>query len=161
MGKRGPKPTPTPILKARGSWRADGRADAGGPLFPVEAPVCPAWLGVEAKAEWKRVVKYLLDAGLLAKVNRATLTAYCDAWGRYVVAVWKLEETGGSVLRAKATGGLYQNPWLAIVRNERADAIRLAAEFGMTQASAGKVTPAMPEQQDEPDGKGRFFKVMG
>ncbi len=65
MGARGPAPTPTKILEARGSWRAKARA--GELTFPVERPECPAWLSTEARAEWDRVVERLEGAGVLAQ----------------------------------------------------------------------------------------------
>src|SRR5947209_513230 len=76
MGQRGPAPTPTPILDARGSWRAKGRD--GEVQLPVKAPTCPAFLPDEAKDEWKRQCALLPQMGVLAEVDRAALAA---CWG--------------------------------------------------------------------------------
>lgn len=156
MGARGPRPTPTKILQARDSWRAADRADADGPLFPVDEPSCPDWLPKEAKAEWRRIVGQLLTAGLLSKANRATLTAYCLAWAEVHEAESALKKTG-RVIKGK------KSPWVAIARAARLELRQLAAEFGMTPASAGKVSAAAkePEKKNEEKDKGRFFKTVG
>ena len=158
MGARGPKSTPTPILKARGSWRAKGRADAKAPLFPVDAPNCPTWLGKEAKAEWHRVVKWLLSAGVLAEVNRAALTAYCICWGRLHKAEGEIKKKG-EVYVSDKTGVEYQSPWVAIANNARSEMVKLAAEFGMTPASAGRLSPAGADEQEDVDPAAQFFKI--
>ncbi len=60
MGSRGPAPTPTETLKARGSWRAKIRD--GEPEFKNGKPSCPKFLPAEARAEWRRQVKALVLA---------------------------------------------------------------------------------------------------
>lgn len=50
----------------------------------VETPDCPKHLWPEAKKEWKRISFELVDAGLVAKVDRAELALYCQAWARMV-----------------------------------------------------------------------------
>lgn len=161
MGARGPKRTPTATLKARGSWLADTRADGDVPLFPVDEPSCPSWLVPEAKAEWRRVVKYLMDAGLLAKANRAALTAYCICWGELHEAEKEVQE-GGAVLTS-AKGFKYPSPWLNIRNGALTTLVKLAAEFGMTPASASRVTASKEQAEEKPDGKSkeRFFGKIG
>src|SRR5262245_50932234 len=82
MAGRGPAPTPTSVLEARGSWRAKTRA--GEPRLPTERPSGPAWLSKEAQAEWRRVTRELLRMGVLAKADRAMLAEYCEAWSELV-----------------------------------------------------------------------------
>ena len=63
MGRRGPPPTPTPMLKLRGSWRADvNRAE---PQPEMGKPKCPDWIDVYAKAAWKQLVPQLEQMGVL------------------------------------------------------------------------------------------------
>lgn len=157
----GLKPTPTEILKARGSKYAKERTDANAPLFPPGSPSCPSGLPREGKAEWRRIVPQLLEAGLLSVANRAALAAYCQAWADWQEAEAKLKKEG-KVLTA-ASGYKYVHPWVAIARNARAETVQLAATFGMTRSSAGKVqrdTVAEPDEPKEKD-KGRFFKTVG
>lgn len=158
MGARGPKPTPTPLLDARGSWRAKTRTDAKSPLFPVDEPSCPSWLSREAKAEWRRVIKWLVSSRVVAEVNRAALTAYCICWGRMHKAEAQIKKKGEVYVSAK-TGVEYQSPWVAIANNARSELVKLAAEFGMTPASAGRVSPTGASAEVEDDPAATFFKI--
>lgn len=83
MGERGPAPVPTPILKARGSWRGAAREKAGEVQFPAGKPTCPSFLSREAKAEWKRQVGVLEEVGVLSAVDRAALAQWCEAWSEW------------------------------------------------------------------------------
>ena len=46
-----------------------------------------------AKAEWKRLARYLHDLGIISELDRSALAAYCQAYGRWVEAERKLKET--------------------------------------------------------------------
>lgn len=60
----------------------------------VQAPEPPEWLCPEGRAEWDRVVPELLAAGMLARADRATLSAYCQAWAELVDATKTLDRDG-------------------------------------------------------------------
>src|SRR5688572_22544012 len=106
MGARGPQPVPTPILAARGSWRAKLRD--GEPRFSDTTPNCPASLKGEARAEWRRQVKQLRGAGLLSQADRAMLAAFCEAWGEFIYALRRLDEDGYTYETSKGYVG--RNP---------------------------------------------------
>lgn len=153
MGLRGPPPTPTPILKARGSWRAGERA--GEVQFDPTPPKCPPQLGAEAKAEWRRQVKQLQEAGLLQATDRAALALWCEAWGEWCEARTALDKDGYTI--KTATGYVQASPWVAI-RNGAADRMtKIAAQFGFTPAARARLKA--PEQGEAPEenGKSRFF----
>ena len=141
---RGPAPTPTPILKLRGSWRGDARS--GEPRPPVESPGDPpAVLKGEARREWRRVTRLLVAMGCIAKIDRALVTAYCEAWGEFVEASRELQ-TSGLILKT-ADGYFYPNP-LAGIRSRAVERMtRLAAQFGLSPSARTKLTAA-PAQDD-------------
>ena len=151
MGSRGPLPTPTPILRARGSWRANMRRDEV--QFQSGAPPSPAWLGREAKAEWRRVAKQLARAGLVQRVDLAALAAYCEAWGEFVQLRADVD-----ALRAAAAdepAGRTAESVLKLIRRKNAAAERaerMAAQFGFTPAARARITaPPPPDEPDELD----------
>src|SRR5262245_17317041 len=109
MGRRGPQPTPTEILRLRGSWRAKERE--GEVVYSRGRPTCPAFLSREAKAEWRRQMPQLEAAGVLATVDRAVLAAYCEAWAEFVDFRKRLDETGPLV--KTANGNIVSNPLAA------------------------------------------------
>ena len=79
--KPGKRPTPTKVLKLRGSWRAKGRADDL--LFSCNRPMMPRWLTGPAAKEWKRIVPELEKMGILAPVDSTMLAMYCTAFAEW------------------------------------------------------------------------------
>lgn len=74
MGARGPAPTPTPVLKARGSWRAE--LNRNEPRPPPGPPPCPKAFGPAERVVWRAVCKALRDMGLLTKADGGALARY-------------------------------------------------------------------------------------
>lgn len=161
MGARGPAPTPTVLLAARGSWRAkDGREDE--PQLPVEKPACPSWLKGEGRAEWNRQVKQLERMGCIAKVDRAMLASYCDAWGDFVRLVWRVQEQeslrlGTQNLEAEALADELLSDLER--RKERVckRLMQLADRFGFSPAARARVKSMGQPKQEQETGKGKYF----
>lgn len=109
-------------------------------------PSCPSHLGRAAKTEWRRIVPELAKLGLLTRVDRAALAAYCVAWGRHVEAEFELMACGLTV--TSPNGYPQQSPWLAISNRALDQVRRFAAEFGLTPAARSKVTAANADDAD-------------
>src|SRR5690606_26210093 len=107
---RGRKPTPTHLKVLRGN-PGKRPLPANEPQPKPKAPPCPAHLDAEAKREWRRMVKELEPLGLLTKIDRAALAAYCQAWSRWVQAEEMIRKTG-MIVKAPNTGFPIQNPLL-------------------------------------------------
>jgi phage terminase small subunit len=75
MGLRGPQPTPTAILKARGSWRADIRTNE--PSMEPGVPECPRKLTKAQLAWWDRTVAIMLRMKTLTLAHGEALSRYC------------------------------------------------------------------------------------
>jgi len=146
MTTRGRKPTPTALRVLRGN--AGKRALPQGEPKPAPArPECPPQLQGEARQEWERVADELEPLGLLAKVDRAALALYCDAWGRWVEATEALRQYG--LVIKSPSGYPMQSPYLAIA-SKAADQMRLLlGEFGMSPASRTRVQATQPDEDDE------------
>ncbi|MGV8989235.1 MAG: phage terminase small subunit P27 family [Cypionkella sp.] len=100
-------------------------------------PDCPDHLSDEAKAEWHRIAKSLNLIGLLTQVDRATMAAYCQCWGRWVEAERKLSETP-AILRLPS-GYIQQSPWLSITNKQLDLMAKYMAELGLTPASRSRL----------------------
>src|SRR5436190_15390030 len=74
MGRRGPPPTPAPILKLRGTIRSDRVHNA--PDGPAGKPICPTWLDDEAKLVWKQIIPMLAAKKVLTRIDRNSLSRY-------------------------------------------------------------------------------------
>ncbi|MCH8342474.1 MAG: phage terminase small subunit P27 family [Planctomycetes bacterium] len=152
--KRGPKPLPTQLKLARGSRRV---TDPLEPIPPVVRPTRPAHLSRTARSEWDRIAPELERLGLLTKLDRAALAAYCQAYGRWVKAE-KEAAMHGLVVKTK-DGNLIQNPYLSIANKAMRQMHEFLVEFGMTPSSRTRVTVVPPIDPDDP--RLRFFRTPG
>ena len=76
MGLRGPRPTPTPILKLRGTHRPGRRRNEL--RVKPSRPRCPVYLKGAAKRAWEQVVPLLLEMNVICKLDRSALARYCE-----------------------------------------------------------------------------------
>ena len=142
MATRGPKPTPTHLALVRGNpGKRKVRDPAKEIQAPLDEPTPPAHLSDEAKVEWGRIIAILVQIKLMTQIDRATLAAYCQAYGRWVQAERTLagmaeKDMLTRGLMIKTTGGnLIQNPLVGTANKAMADMVRYAAEFGMTPST--------------------------
>lgn len=158
MGARGPAPTPTPILEARGSWRAKERA--GELRYERGKPSCPSWLCREAKAEWKRLIRLCDAAGVLQLVDRAMLAAWCEAWAEFVEAATLLARQG--LLITRPDGNVVRNPVGYIKNTAALRLISLADKFGFCPSARVRMRAVEEGREgEEGEGKSRFFRTIG
>ena len=155
MAKPGPKPTPTEVLKLRGSWRANHRGSEPQPTIGV--PHRPDWLDAEAVTEWNRIVPELERLKLLTVVDLAELAAYCQTWSDYILAVKAVREHGETF--TSDSGMLKKSPWVGVRAEAAKQLHRLADAFGFSPAARSRVTAAsQPEEKGGTD-RSRFFGV--
>ena len=143
---RGRKPLPSKVKELAGNpgKRAINKKE---PKPASGVPQCPPHLKGDARVEWKRVTKELYALGILTKVDRAVLVAYCMAWGDLVKAENQIEGEGEVIVSEQ--GGLYQNPWVAIKKRSMDQVVKFAAEFGMTPSSRSRLKVELPGEEDE------------
>jgi P27 family predicted phage terminase small subunit len=150
---RGRKPKPTHLKLIIGNPgnhplnRAEPKPKGGAPKPPPE-------LNADALAEWKRVSPRLLDAGILTSVDRATLAAYCQAFGRWREAERALADIAKrnpltNLMIETKSGNFIQNPLLGIANKAMSDMVRYAAELGMTPSARSRVTKTSHDPQND------------
>tara|TARA_Y100000593_G_scaffold34340_1_gene67365 strand:+ start:1177 stop:1653 length:477 start_codon:yes stop_codon:yes gene_type:complete len=158
MGKRGPAPTPSAVLKLRGSWRAD--ANKAEPKPKAGKPVCPKWLDKNAKAAWRQLVPQLADMGVLTKIDGQALALLCQTWGKWRKAEEMIAKHG-EVYPIKNDAGevkyLQQSPYVSIARSAADQLSRLFREFGMTPSARTRIE--VPEQSNKEDDKRGFLAI--
>lgn len=150
MGKRGPKKTPTHILKVRGSWRGDTRPNE--PEAAPGVPDCPGWLQGEAKAEWERQVPDLCTRKLMSKSYRAALVMFCEAWGTYVECLADIAKGGLVYITDK--GNEVQRPVVGVMHKAFDRAMKMGQQFGFSPSAKAGI---QVDEQEKPSGKSRFF----
>jgi P27 family predicted phage terminase small subunit len=143
VGKRGPKPTPTAILNARGSWR--GKKNKDEPVMDATAPQCPDWLDAQAKAYWAEIAPMLSEGKVLRRIDRAALARYCQLlarWRRCEEFIAKHGDTYPIKDDAGHVKGVKEFPQVRRASDLSAQLCRLEAEFGMTPSSRSRVVAA-------------------
>ncbi|MEH6823850.1 MAG: phage terminase small subunit P27 family [Motiliproteus sp.] len=134
------KPTNVKILT--GTARAD-RLNPNEPKPDIAIPSFPDHLSKPAKAEWRRVTKELKDMGLICRLDRAAMAAYCSAYGAWVDAENALQNDG--MVTVTPNGLVVQSAWLQIRNKSLEQMHKFAVEFGFTPASRSKVSAAKPD----------------
>ena len=124
------------------------------PLNPSEArpavklPSPPAHLSKEAKKEWRRTGRFLLEMGLISELDRPAFAAFCTAWARWVEAEEALQTHG---ILIKSPGGYpMQSPYLAVANKAMEQVRSLLSEFGMSPASRSRVTANPAPAEEDP-----------
>ena len=142
MGKRGPKPSPTALLKLRGSWRGETRE--GEPVPPVVEVAAPAWLSEKAAAHWSGIASMLAGLGLMAEVYSPALALMVDALADYI-AHSEAAKVEPSVLVSPA-GVSYINPVYTLKERAWDRVLKIVREFGMTPSAITSVKSAKSEK---------------
>lgn len=110
-------------------------------------PPCPKHVQGEARREWRRMGKQLNELGLLTKIDRAALAAYCQSWARWVEAEEKIRASG--IVVNAPSGYPILNPYLSVINTAIAQMKAFLTEFGMTPASRSRIHVAKSEEQNE------------
>jgi len=139
MGKHGAKPTPTVFLKLRGSRKLYDRKNE--PKINPGLPDMPDWLPEDAKMDWFRLTKKLLDYHLITNIDGEMLARYClllVSW-RQNVKLW--EKAGFAATYAiKTDDGLHVkclqvSPVMSAINRLEDKLRRIEAEFGLSPSA--------------------------
>lgn len=158
MGSRGRRPLPTNVHQLRGNPSHKPLAQLLDDVVrpEVSVPRAPAHFDDVALAEWRRITPHLRTLGLISQIDRAALTAYCDAWSEYVWACERIKalndqeppkERTGERGRVWDTPSGYKQISVPIqIRNRAAEQLaKFLAEFGMSPAARSRVTASDPQ----------------
>ena len=162
MSPRGAKPKPAALRLVKDGERPAGALPAT--LEGARIPSPPVWLVPEAKVEWARLGPRLRDAGLLSAIDRTAFAAYCQAYGTWAAAEKALAELrkvdndpmAGHVTKTKG-GGLTYHPLAVVASKARAEAVKIAAEFGLTPSSRARFDTSAAKNRAKDGGKGDYF----
>ncbi len=158
MGKRGPAPTPTNLLRLRGSPLATKRRETTEPKPDMTRPRCPSWLDEEAKLAWRQVVPQLDTMRVLARIDGNALARYCQLWSRWKKAELFVQKHGDTYPLKDESGRikcLMQFPQVAIAHKLAGQLTRLEQEFGMTPSARARITVPVAPVRDS--AKARYF----
>ena len=163
MGRRGPRPTPTPILQMRGSALATRAREQAEVKGPAGTPECPDGLDDDAKAAWDQLVPMLERMRVLTRIDGNALTRYCRLWSRWRAAEQFIKDRG-EMYPIKDDAGkvkwFQQWPQVAIANKLAQQLTRLEQEFGMTPSARSRIQ-LMQDATPFESSKARFFTRTG
>jgi P27 family predicted phage terminase small subunit len=174
MGKRGPAPKPTKLKILNGNPGKRPLNDAE--PEPTPGASMPDWLSPSAKAEWKRIIVELKLHGLVTRLDRAALAAYCQAYAELkwatttldkegrIVAVYAHTEAGDILLdsKRKPVAESYKpHPAVKLQRDAFARVKAFLAEFGLTPSSRTRVHAAPRDRRADADSVTTFARKRG
>ncbi len=157
---RKPKPTYLKLLQGNPGCRPINQNEPQ-PSRPQPTP--PEHLSADARVEWDRMVEEVYNLGLLTVVDVMGFAAYCQAYGRWVVAermlarVAALDPQSNGLLIRSANGNPIPNPLIWVASNALRDMVRYAAEFGFTPAARTRIAVAA----QSPESSSKFAGLLG
>jgi len=159
MGRRGTKPTPTNVLKLRGSWR--GEINKNEPQPEAVAPEMPTGLDGMAKDCWEQLVPLLENMKVLTVADGIALYLLAETY-----ATWRraddMIKKHGDVYPIKTQDGkevkyLQQSPYVAIARNSAKALKDLLCEFGLTPSARSRVQTTSDNQSKQQDERMKYL----
>ncbi|KQT37690.1 phage terminase small subunit P27 family [Methylophilus sp. Leaf414] len=182
-GSRGPNSLPANVHALRGASKTP-IANLTDSLQPeIEIPGCPNHLLKEARKEWKRITPELEKYGLISKLDRAALAAYCQSWALLVFVEEQLQrrmaiyekkrldaeargevyEGGDGLVEFTTNGNIIHSPYIAMRSRLIYTLQQALVNFGFTPAARGRVTPSTRLNRDmfddQPDTGGGFANI--
>ncbi|WP_455387464.1 phage terminase small subunit P27 family [Petrachloros mirabilis] len=161
MGSRGPAPTPTEILKRRGSREISKRKNE--PKPDKGQPVTPDMLDGDAKQVWDQLTDELDKIGVLTVIDGNALVRYCRMWVRWQQCDAFIKKYGESYPLKDANGNVrcfQQFPEVGILNKLSVLLLRLEQEFGLTPAARTRIQVDVSAAKQTKD-KERFFRTVG
>lgn len=143
VGRR-PKPTALKELAGNPGKRPLNKRE---PKPQVKAPACPTWVKGEARKEYRRVARLLVDMRVLTEADRAALLAYCAAYARWVKAEEEMAAEDFEMVRTTDKGYRHVNPWFTVANNSLKQMKAFAVELGLTPASRSRVSAIGPAEE--------------
>ncbi len=159
MGRRGPAPTPTAVLKLRGSTLVSKKRLASEVQGPHGLPQCPDWLVDDARTMWDHLIPMLEGMGVLTRIDGNALARYCRLWSRWRKVEEYLDKHGDMYPLKDEQGRVrcvQQWPQVSIAAKLSQQLTRLKQEFGMTPSARSRVVVSCSERQSATN-KSRYF----
>lgn len=109
---------------------------------------CPTWLDKEAKSEWKRVIKELIEKEEIKAADTKALEGYCQSYSKWKSCEKYIQEHGYTF--STPNGYEQQRPEVSIGNKAQSEMRAWARELGLTPSSRSRIkAPSSVEDEDE------------
>lgn len=139
---RGRKPAPQALKLVNGT-RKD-RLNPDEPQLEVAEPRMPLHLNRRARAEWRRLVPGLLEAGVLTWDNSGVMADLCQAVADIAELVKDIRKHG----RVDANGR--RRPETIMLREARESRRKCEVELGLTPSARSRVKAVKAKKESNP-----------
>ena len=159
MGKWRTKPTPTNVLKLRGSWRGD--INKNEPQPEVGIPDMPEGLEGISKDCWEQVVPILQEMNVLTTADGIALQLLCETFAHWRRAEELLVRHGDVYPILNDNGDvkyLQQSPYVAIARNNAKALKDMLCEFGLTPSSRSRIQTVSDSKVETADARMKYLQ---
>lgn len=112
-------------------------------------PNQPSYLSREAKAEWKRITPELKRLGILANIDRAMLSAYCETYALWTIARKVIHDEG--LVTTGQKGETVKHPAWQVYRDSATLMASLAKELGVSPNARLRMRPPDADETDDAD----------
>jgi P27 family predicted phage terminase small subunit len=154
---RGPAPTPSHILKLRGSKQLYNRK--GEPQPEPAMPMPPDSLTDFEREGWEMLTRMVVALGVATAAEESAFHKFAEAWGEMREAQRHME-ADGKVLTG-GNGGQYLNPWHG-VKNRAIDRWSdIMSKCGCTPSDRTRVRTEAGEGSKSTNDKSKFFTSSG
>jgi P27 family predicted phage terminase small subunit len=159
MGRRGTKPTPTAMLKLRGSWRAD--LNKNEPQPDVGLPEMPDFLEGNALACWDELAPMLVGLNVLTVADKHALALLCETYSSWRRAIEMLKKHGDVYPILDDNGKikyLQQTPYVSMSKAYAKQLKDMLCEFGLTPSSRSRIQTVQDSQTNAADDKMKYLQ---
>ncbi len=136
MGRRGPLPSSDKVRRAKGLPK---RKAADGVVLKLQRPAPPDWLDAEARAEFESLVKELLAAGTVARLDAYLLATLALALTQQRKLATELAD--------KQAGDGNRFALLKHLNALTNVVLKVSREFGLSPAARQRLKPVEDQEQ--------------
>jgi len=125
-------------------------------------PDAPEHLDDYALAEWHHICGALFRCGILTEIDGRGLAMYCQAYGRWrkaeeaIQEIAKEDTVNGGLMIMTTNGNWVQNLMVGTANTAMRDAMKYAAEYGLTPSSRVRLGIEADKAQDR-DPAAQYF----
>lgn len=146
MGRRGPKPEPASVKRAKGNPGRRPIGDEPSAMAPVDAATVqpPTWLKAGKGLEvWKRLAPRIAAMKLLGRADAETFARYCRNFARWLKMQDRLDKVG-EIYEIETASGVVRRADPSFLIADRLERQLSAAEanFGLNPAERQRIFAA-------------------
>lgn len=139
--RSGGRPTPTKILKLRGSWRAKNRTNEPEP--EIEKPVPPEYLNEQEKKIFEEQAETLYALGMITRIDASVLARYAALTLQWREAHRQLVEGVATHMALKDENQKVKHfmptPPYQVFNKAHEALLKIEQEFGLTPAARPRI----------------------